>query len=463
MLLTDYLRRVAQRWRIILVVVLATTAVAAAVSFSLEPKYESRSRVFISNSANIEDLGTQMAAGVYAQQKVLSYAAVASSATMSQRVIDTLDLDMSPAELTDEVSATVEFGTVLVTIVVTDPDPDTAVAINNAIIDNYNTLLNQIDSGEGGESPVTVSVMEAPSLPSSPASPNIGLNLVAALFAGLLLGVAIAVIRDLLDDTVKDTAELEDIGVATLGSIPKRATTGLLRREDPSVVVGAQERTQTAEAVRQLRTNLRFAAIDRAPKSILITSSEPGEGKSFLCSNLASAYAATGERVVLVDLDLRRPVHAERLGLERNVGVTSVLLGQIELGKALQPVEGAHFELLASGPLPPNPADVLSTRALHELLVELASAFDIVIIDSPPAAMFADARQVAGLVDATIVVSRHKRTKQAALATTVKSLQDVGGAVLGVVVNLVPSSGGSYDPYEYYGPDAGAAQSHRAG
>ncbi|MFI5429202.1 tyrosine-protein kinase family protein [Aeromicrobium sp. UC242_57] len=181
-----------------------------------------------------------------------------------------------------------------------------------------------------------------------------------------------------------------------------------------------------------------------------MTSTGPGEGKSFVCANLAAVYAATGLRVALVDLDLRRPMLAERLGLERSVGVTSVLLRRASIEEALQPVNDDNFMLLSSGPLPPNPADVLSTDALAEVLDELANDFDIVILDSPPAGMFADARQLTSLVDGSIVVSRHRHTRKGPLADTVKGLRDVGGNVLGVILNRAPTKGqGDYDQYGY--------------
>lgn len=462
--LTDYVRRIAQRWRVIVSTMAVLVVLATVITLLITPTYESRARVFVSNSGQNQDISTALGAGIYAQQKVLSYAAIASSEKMAEAVIQDLNLNVSPAQIASSVTTSVEFGTVLVTIVVTDESAERANDIASSIIDNYNRVVADVDVADGEKSPVTVSVMESPTQPTSPTSPKIGLNIVAALFAGFLIGIALAALRDLLDDTVKTVDDLESIDLATLGPIPTRSTKRRGRStEPPSTLISFNENTPAAEAFRQLRVNLQFASLDRQPRKLLVTSSGPGEGKSFVCANLAAVYAATGLRVVLVDLDLRRPMLAERLGLERTVGVTSVLLRRAELEDALQPVDDTNIMLLASGPLPPNPADVLSTHVLAETLDRLADDFDIVVIDSPPAGMFADARQLASLVDGTIVVSRHKHTRKGPLADTVKGLRDVGGNVLGVILNRAPTTGrGDYDTYGYstYKPPTG--QSKRA-
>ncbi len=462
MLLTDYIRRILLRWRIIVATVLLSVGAVAAISFSMTPTYESNARVFVSSSVSNADLGAQMAAGVYAQQKVLSYAAVASSSAMAERVIDSLGLQDDPAELASRITTAVEYGTVLVTLTVQDTSAQRAADIANAVIDNYNLVLNEIDSSSDGESPIQVSVMEPPSTPSSAVSPNFGLNLSAAVVVGLLLGLALAALRDLLDETVRSEADIEELGgVAVIGTIIQRNRTGRLRKQELPPIVPPSERSSTAESLRQLRTNLRFAAIDRAPRTILITSTKPGEGKSFVSSSLASVTAATGQSVLLVDLDLRRPVQATRFGLEQAVGVTSVLLARVPLDEAIQQVPDAGFDLLSSGALPPNPTEVLATAAMHDLLRTLAERYDTVIIDSPPLGLFDDARQIARVVDGTIVVSRFKSTRRSQVEATVKGLLDINARVLGVVINFARSKGDT-GAYGYYYDSDGQTPSLRS-
>lgn len=438
MQLTDYIRKVFLRWRIIVAMMVLAVSSGAALSLTATPTYESSARVFISSASSASDLGAQMAANVYAQQKVLSYASVAASSSMAARVIDDLDLDADPAELASRVKTAVEYGTVLITITVRDSSAERAADITESIIDNYNDLLAKIDSAASGGAPIEISVMEHPSVPSSPASPQIALNIAASLVVGLLLGLALAALRDLLDDTVKSGTDALG-GVPVVGSIAERPREKRFRRGTAVPYVTSSERSPMAEGLRQLRTNLRFSAIDESPRSILVTSASPGEGKSFISSSLASVFAATGQKVLLVDLDLRRPVQAERMGLEPGVGVTSVLLGMTSLGDAIQSVPDAGFDLLASGPLPPNPAEVLGTAAMHNLVRSLTDVYDIVILDTAPLAALDDARQIARLVDGSLVVVRHKHTRRQQIAASVKSLEDIEARVLGAVINFAPT------------------------
>lgn len=450
MTLTDYVRRIALRWRVIVVTTGALVALATVLTFLMTPKYESTARLFVSSSAQGQDISTALGQGIYAQQKVLSYAAIASSDKMAESVIQDLNLSASPSEIAGEVKTTVEYGTVLIQVTVTDPSASRAHDITNSIITNYNRLINTIDVADGAKSPVNVTTMEPASQPTSPVSPKIGLNILASLFAGVLLGIGLAALRDLLDDTVKSVTDLEGADLPALGSTPNRAKKRGKRGPDHKALISSGEQTPAAEAFRQLRVNLQFASLDRQPRIVLVTSSGPGEGKSFVSANLAAVYADIGMHVTLVDLDLRRPVLAERLGLVKTVGVTSVLLGQVVLEEATQVIEGTNIHLLASGRLPPNPADVLSTQTLADLLDKLAAESDIVILDTPPAGLFADARQLAAHVDGCIVVSRHKRTKLGVLDGTVQGLREVGGNVLGVVINRSPvTSRSQYDQYGY--------------
>lgn len=462
MQLTEYITKLWRRWRIIAATVLVAVGLASCLSLLATPTYESVARVFVSSSSSAGDLGSQMAASAYAQQKVLSYASVASSRAMAKRVVQSLGLDEDPATVASHVSTSVEYGTVLITITVKDVTAQRAADIAGAIIDNYNELLDDIDSAARGGAPIGVSVMEPPSVPSSPVSPRVGFNIAASLVVGLLLGVAFAALRDLVDDTVKSGSDSDQIdGVPVIGTVAKRTSRGRGRRSGLTPLVTGTERSMAGESLRRLRTNLRFAEIDSAPRSILVTSTRPGEGKSFISGNLAALYAASGEKVVLVDLDLRRPVQAERLRLDPAVGVTSVLLGMVSLEDAVQHVPGSGFDLLAAGMLPPNPTEVIGTAAMRKLLQDLGEKYSVVIVDSTPVGAFDDARLVARAVDGTVLVARHKYTRRHQVSASLKSLRDIDARVLGVVVNLAPDRKGDQYYYEYY-DEAGATVQARS-
>jgi non-specific protein-tyrosine kinase len=265
--------------------------------------------------------------------------------------------------------------------------------------------------------------------------------------AGLAVGVAMALTRNALDTSVKSPEALRDAsGAPNLGTIahdaqvPRRPLTV---HEDPQ--------SPRAEAFRQLRTNLQFVDVDKPRKVIVVTSSMPTEGKTTTVTNLAIALASAGTRVLLIEGDLRRPKVADLLGLERAVGLTSVLSGRVEVEEVIQPWGGALFDVLASGPLPPNPSELLASRQMEALLGALRERYDAVLIDTPPLLPVTDAAAVAPATDGVLLVCRFRRTSRPQVESAAAALDAVGARVLGTVFTMVPSSGPrAYAQYNGY-------------
>jgi protein-tyrosine kinase len=204
------------------------------------------------------------------------------------------------------------------------------------------------------------------------------------------------------------------------------------------------------EQYRTIRTNIQFSDADQDIKSILLTSTGPGEGKSTTASNLATVYAQQGLRVLLIDADLRKPTAHYTFRLENHVGLTNVLTKQSTLGQAIQETEVAELFLLTSGPIPPNPAELLASNNMTELLKEMKEEFDMIIFDTPPVLAVADAQILANQVDGSIlVVSSGKTDKEAALKAK-ELLVKANAKVLGAVLNNRKMEEGS-DYYYYYG------------
>jgi capsular exopolysaccharide synthesis family protein len=220
-------------------------------------------------------------------------------------------------------------------------------------------------------------------------------------------------------------------------------------RKNPLITQGSAQSTR-AEALRSLRTNLRFVSVDREIKTISVTSAAPGEGKSTTACNLAIVLAEAGKRVVLVDADLRRPRIAEYLGLEGAIGLTNVLVGYSKLDKALQQWGGTGVSVLPSGTVPPNPSELLSSRQMVDLLAALRNTFDVVIIDTPPLLAVTDAAVLSAVVDGTIQVLRYGKTSTAQARAAATALSAVDSRPLGNVLNMVPQRGSSaYTYYDY--------------
>jgi non-specific protein-tyrosine kinase len=220
------------------------------------------------------------------------------------------------------------------------------------------------------------------------------------------------------------------------------------------IATRAGTRNARAENFRQLRANLQFANIDNHPRVIAVTSSIPGEGKTMVSLNLASALAEAGFTVCLVDADLRRPSVAKVLGLPAPVGLTSVLIQQVELMEVLQHV-GSNLYVLASGPTPPNPSEVLASSYVRDVIRSLLTHVDYVIVDTAPLLPVADGSEVAALADGTLLVARHGVTTDANVQRSVESLQRVDAKIVGVVLNRLPVKRNSEYGYSYYRtPDA---------
>ncbi|MCA1721071.1 MAG: CpsD/CapB family tyrosine-protein kinase [Actinobacteria bacterium] len=208
-------------------------------------------------------------------------------------------------------------------------------------------------------------------------------------------------------------------------------------------------RAARAEAFRQLRTNLQFLEVDEPVRSFVITSSVPKEGKSTTACNLAITLAQAGVRTLLIEGDLRRPRIADYLGLEGAIGVTNVLIGQVPLQDALQPWGNGTLSVLASGPLPPNPSELLASRGMHELLAEVEKSFDMVIIDAPPLLPVTDAAILSTMTGGALLGVRCRSTKRDQLRRAADALEAVDARVLGAVLNMVPRRGP--DAYYSYG------------
>jgi protein-tyrosine kinase len=223
------------------------------------------------------------------------------------------------------------------------------------------------------------------------------------------------------------------------------------------LVAWMRVKSPESEAYRTLRTNIQFSSVDNPIRSLLVTSSSPGEGKSTTTANLAVVLAQTGQRVIVVDTDLRRPVLHKVFGIPNNIGLTTALLAGESLSQEdyLQPTEIDTLSVLTSGPIPPNPSELLGSHRMQHLIEVLAQAADIVIFDSPPVLAVTDAVVLGRQVDGVLVVADAGNTREHALAQAVAELQKTGANVLGVALNRLDTRRGGYYYYYYYSDEQG--------
>lgn len=449
--LRDYVRVVRRRWRLITACFLVVVAVAALVTYRTTPQYESRARLFVSTTDRSTSDAYQ--GSLFSIQRVSSYADLASGRELANRVISDLNLHMDPTDLSDKISATVVPDTVILEISATDPDPRQAQAIAASASLQLSQFVTELETPPGkANAPIKATIVDSASLPTTPVSPQPLRNLGLAAVLGLLLGLGVAVLRELLDTSIKSAADVAEVTDApVLGGIlfdsnaPKEPLLTDLPPHSPRV-----------EAFRILRTNLQFVDVDRDKKVFVVSSSVPGEGKTSTSSNTALALHDAGERTLLIDADMRRPQLAKLFGLEGSVGLTSVLLGRIELAEAVQRHTASGLEVLTSGSLPPNPAELLQSQAMHQLLDKARTEYDVIVIDAPPLLPVTDAALIAVQADGALIVVRQGHTTRDQLTHSIDRLAAVGARPIGVALNMVPARGQGGYGYGYgYAPLSG--------
>jgi capsular exopolysaccharide synthesis family protein len=285
--------------------------------------------------------------------------------------------------------------------------------------------------------------------PTSPIKPTPRRNAVLALVVGLLLGVSLAFLVEYLDDSIESQEELERVvgTVPVVGQIPEVA--GWKAKDKTRVAAAEAPRSPPAEAYRALRTAIDFLALDHPMRTLQMTSASAGEGKTTTLANLAVTLALAGKRVVIVCCDLRRPRVHEFFGLSNKVGFTSALVGERPVSAALQDVPGVpRLRLMASGPIPPNPSELLASQRAADVFTALAVDADIVLIDSPPVLPVTDALVLFRHVDATLMVFSAGATTRKEAAAALGKVRQVNGPLIGAVLNNVKEEG-AYGGYAY--------------
>jgi polysaccharide biosynthesis transport protein len=291
-------------------------------------------------------------------------------------------------------------------------------------------------------------VVQPASLQTSPVSPNHVRNGALALVVGLTLGIGAAFLRERLDDRLRGRGDLEGfVGAPVLAVVPtvsgwRRGKTRLQSLEAP--------KSAHAEAYRSLRTSLQFSVGNEDLRVIMVTSAMAGEGKTTTAANLAVTLAQGGKRVIVISADLRKPRLHRFFGLGNEVGVTSILEGRVGIAEAAQRPQGADtLRVLASGPVPQNPAELVESEAMDSLLDELRHLASFVVIDSPPLLVVSDPLVLASRSDGVIVVADAEASTRSAIVDAREQLEQVGSNVVGCVLNNYDPSKAGYYPYYY--------------
>lgn len=446
--LRHYLALLRRWWWLLLLGPLLAALPAYFVTGTVAPTYRAATTIFVNQSAAPGAITYNDA--LLNQQLVKTYSQMARQPIVLDEVGLLLERPVDPADVTVQAIR----DTQLFQISVEGHDPARVRDVANTIAQVF--IEQQTPYLPAGQVPTALRVAQPALKPVDPVGPRLGLNLGLACLLGLLAAAAVVALLEYLDDTVKSGEDLEAVaGLATLGAVTRLdGADGTLNHLLPPTPVRT---SAAAESYRLVRTNLDFAGAgtDRKLRTVLVTSASPQEGKSTTVANLGTVIAQAGKRVVIIDADLRKPSQHRLFGLSNDRGLSTLLLEGCSNQAAdyLQPSPVQGLQILPSGPLPPNPAELLSTPVLGQALEQLLREVDLVLIDSPPVLGIADPIVLSGCVDGTVLVVDAARTRADALKGATEALSRSGTRVLGAVLNKLHRRDSSSPYYTYYGAD----------
>jgi capsular exopolysaccharide synthesis family protein len=437
--LRQLLRTLQHQWRFVAAVFGACVVIAAGLTSIIAPMYSSTAQIYITATGQSLGNADPFNASLYAQQRITSYAALATDPSVLKKVIERVGSSLTTDELAKQTSSVVTPGTFILPITVKDKNPGSAQDLANAMADEIAALVTQLETPPAtatNKNPAPALAAQTPGEASynpDPVSPNLTLNVIVGGLLGLLVGVAGAVLRETFDTSVKTSHELAELtGSSVMAVIPYDSGV----KKHP-LMTSPQASPLAGEPYRVLRTNLQFVDLDSKRQMFVVSSAVPKEGKTVTAVNLALAMASSGREVLLIDADLRQPGVAAMLGLDNSRGLITAVTGEARLDEVVQQ-QAPGLMVLGTGPLPPNPAEVLDTEAVRNLLSQAHDDYDVVIIDSPALLPFADAAILAGMVGGVLLVVKHGKTSRDDVLQSMDRVNAVGARIHGVIPTMVP-------------------------
>lgn len=453
-----YVQVIRRRWRIAVVALLACVVVALGY-FLFYPKTYTADLTFYVSAQTVNNAQSAYQGGLLSEQRASSYVEILSGERVAEELKSSLALPDTVSDISSKIRATAQSDSVVIDVHVDDSDPVRAAAIANGIGIIFPKIVSELEapSAPGASPPVIVRIVSNAPVPTAPSSAGFRTVMGVGLLLGLVVASSVVLLVESFDNTVKAPEELEEVsGAPLLASIPKL---------DNSASDSLSER-RGIEAYKRLRTNLQFVQLGSSKQIFAVTSPATGDGKSTVSWHMTRELSASGLRTLLVDADLRRPAIARFAGLEHSVGLTSALTGRASTRDCIQrgPIPG--LDILTSGPIPPNPSELLGSERMESLAKELRKSYDVVVFDTPPVGPVADTIALGSSVDCVLLVARYGKSTTAQVASAANLFQRVGVALGGVIFVGNPQSrkdDASYYAYqEFYeselGPGVGSNQ-----
>lgn len=440
----SYLRRYIVA--LVVIVVLAMGGIAAYDMNFKKPVYQARTTVVIAKSDGSEGIaGTTLNDVNMSQKLATTYSEIAKSELVLNQVIENLGLRGNVKDLSKNLTIKPVDDTSILSITVKNPDARLSAIIANEIADVFSQEVTSIFNIEN------VKQLSVAVTPDAPANNTLSRDLVLAAAIGALTVIGFAFLRFYLDDTVKHNDDTEKtVGLPITGCISR----GDIKKQTPGseLIVDRLPKAIVSENIKSLRTNLQFTSIDKFLKTVLVTSVNAGEGKSFVSANLAISFAQADKKVLLVDCDLRKGRLHKLFGLPNTSGLSNLLTGDLaDFKKYIRPTRIKNLNVITCGTYPPNPSELLASKKNKKLVKMLSTYYDMIVFDGAPVGGLADSIILSSLVDETVIVVKDGTTAKSDLITARDSLSKVGAQVAGIVFNMVNRKSSKYYSNYYYG------------
>ena len=431
---------------IILILLLSITLGYIYSYYYKQPEYKSSVTILLvadENKVNKEVTQTDLNIN---SSLISTYSSIAKSTNVVQKTINNLGLDMSAVKLQKSIEATQIDKTQFLKITVKNGNPETAKNIANELAKVFTEQIKDIYNLEN------ISIVDEAEVENTPFNINHAKDMIMFACAGIFLSAILVMAIYLLDDTIKDEKQIErNVKLQSLGRLPAD-------KDKNELIIENNPKSHIVESIKTIRTNILYA---NNKKTILITSSRPNEGKSWIINNLAVAFAQTGKKVILVDTDLRKENNRNEIfNVEKGEGLSDFIkeisFDKLEnlskTKKYIKETKIPSLHMLQNGTIPPNPAELISSENMKRLLDLLKSMYDVVLLDGTPCMVVSDSIALSSMVDSTILIAESKKTKTNDLKKTKKLIEDVNGRILGVITNKAEIQGGKYygKKYGYY-------------
>jgi len=426
-----------------LILVIAITFICAASTafvsyYVMKPEYKADISVRIGAAKSADGkttfVGSTSSIALY-QQLVRTYSVYAKSRLLAADIATKLMLDKTPGQVMGMITVTPDENTQFITISVKSGNADEALRIANQAARSLKSIAMNMEYGD------SVQLVDDAQLTNTPLTSTRIKYIAAAFIFGAIASFILIYLAESMDRTVKDPEKLEAItGISVVGSLPK-----VKNREKKKYMDVLQDSNSVIlESYRTLRNNLQCSLINKDLRIIAVSSCFPAEGKSTVVSNLAKIVAESGKKTLLIDCDLRKPTAHMRFGLSNSHGLTSLLLKESTMQQCIYDTELDNLKVIPSGPIVPDPSEMLGSASMKELLEEVRGAFDLILLDTSSILTFSDALAMINSIDGTLLVSVYGFTENEAVLTAKHACEKSGAKIIGIVENKIPRSASHY-------------------